>query len=117
MKILIVDDEPAICRPLATLLRGDGHEVDTAVSALDGAQKLRDGAFDMALVDFILGDNASMSGATLAAHAPLGTVVFLMTGYPVPEGSRLNMVAKPITHATLRGLVASVKRMNEDTKP
>jgi len=49
--ILVVDDEPAIVRTLASLLRRRGHEVDTAVHGRLALKKLQTRAYDLLLRD------------------------------------------------------------------
>src|SRR3712207_4148357 len=52
MRILIVDDEPAIRFALADLLATDGHEVAEAEHAPAALALAADRAFDLVLTDF-----------------------------------------------------------------
>jgi len=49
--ILVVDDEPAIVRALASLLRRRGYEVDTAAHGRLALKKLQIRAYDLLLRD------------------------------------------------------------------
>ena len=49
--ILVVDDEPAVVRALAHLLRRMGHEVDTAADGRLALEKLQTRAYDLILSD------------------------------------------------------------------
>lgn len=49
--LLVVDDEPAIVRALAHLLRRAGHEVDTAANGRLALDKLQTRTYDLILSD------------------------------------------------------------------
>jgi PAS domain S-box-containing protein len=61
-KILVVDDEPHICRALDRLLTNKGHLVDTTPSPLAALKMLRDKRYDLILLDLRMPD---MSGIEL----------------------------------------------------
>ncbi|MEE8353621.1 MAG: ATP-binding protein [Dehalococcoidales bacterium] len=50
-RILVVDDEPHICRALDRLLTREGHRVDTAGSARTALRKLTRAEYDLILLD------------------------------------------------------------------
>ncbi len=50
-RILVIDDEPHICRALDRLLSREGHRVDTAGSARTALQKLSRADYDLILLD------------------------------------------------------------------
>jgi PAS domain S-box-containing protein len=64
LRILAVDDEPAITRALSRLLRPMGHVVTTAESAEQALERLDVDAFDVIVSD--LGMGAGMNGWELA---------------------------------------------------
>jgi CheY-like chemotaxis protein len=61
-RILVVDDEPHICRALDRLLTDKGHQVDTTPSPLKALEMLRDTRYDLILLDLRMPD---MSGIEL----------------------------------------------------
>jgi nitrogen-specific signal transduction histidine kinase/CheY-like chemotaxis protein len=61
-RILVVDDEPHICRALDRLLTNKGHLVDTTPSPLTALEMLRDKRYDLILLDLRMPD---MSGIEL----------------------------------------------------
>ncbi len=61
-KILVVDDEPHICRALDRLLTDKGHHVETTSSPLQALEMLRDKRYDLILLDLRMPD---MSGIEL----------------------------------------------------
>ncbi|MFN4178979.1 MAG: response regulator transcription factor, partial [Armatimonadota bacterium] len=61
LRVLIVDDEEstvAICKFALQRLR---MEVDTALTATEALSKVRQEAFDLAVVDWILPDGSGMA--------------------------------------------------------
>jgi len=55
LKVLVVDDDPDICRFLQAVLGAEGHQCDTFLCASDAEQHLHSHRVDLALVDVYLG--------------------------------------------------------------
>lgn len=51
-RILVVDDEPDICNSVADILNEFGYGADTACDGSEALSKIRDRAYDVALLDF-----------------------------------------------------------------
>lgn len=80
--ILVIDDEMVICELLDTLLKDQGFKVTTALSAEEGIQKFKEGAFDLVMTDLKLPDFDGIKVLeAIKSHDP-DTVVIVMTGYP-----------------------------------
>ena len=54
MKILLVDDEPALTQPLSRLLTREGYVVDVAMDGLVGGQLAATGGYDLLILDWML---------------------------------------------------------------
>lgn len=54
MKVLIVEDEPNLCRTLAKALREEGYAVDTAGAGDDGLRMAFDYDYDVVVLDVML---------------------------------------------------------------
>ena len=54
MKILLVDDEPALTQPLSRLLTREGYVVDVAIDGLVGGQLAATGGYDLLILDWML---------------------------------------------------------------
>jgi DNA-binding NtrC family response regulator len=81
-QILIVDDEPMICRILQDLLEDEGYKVSVCNDAGTANKKLDNEQFDLAMLDVFLSSNAD--GLKLAKHIHTNhndVPVILMTGY------------------------------------
>jgi DNA-binding response OmpR family regulator len=68
-KILVIDDEPVVCDVLVEYL-GElpDTEVHCARSGVEGAEKLQNERFDLALIDCLLPEISGLKLATLAAN-------------------------------------------------
>ncbi len=81
-KILIVDDDTYILRSFSQVLTKRGFEVETAETGKQALQKLKQGSFDVALIDVCLPD---MEGPDLLENAKKElekTVKIMLTGHP-----------------------------------
>jgi DNA-binding response OmpR family regulator len=80
-RILVVDDEAVICHILGTLLRRQGYEVWTAADGAEAYAQLRQGAFELLLIDLKL--PGGVSGQEIAqsarAYQP-DAAVLILTG-------------------------------------
>ena len=113
-RILIAEDEEALCAMCARALTGAGHDVKTAYDGGDALDLLKreDGRFDLLLTDIRM---PIMDGIALALTAardyPMLTIL-LMTGY-ADQRERAHgldaiihdVISKPFSVATLRGAV------------
>ncbi|MBI4379672.1 MAG: response regulator [candidate division NC10 bacterium] len=83
VRILLVDDEEAIRRLLARRLTRRGYAVTTATDGSQALAMLEQGAFDLAILDYMM---PGMNGLELAAQCRLrypDLKVLILTGSPV----------------------------------
>jgi signal transduction histidine kinase/CheY-like chemotaxis protein len=116
LRILAVDDEPALGRLLARLLEMDGHAVTVAQSAEEALERLAGAPFDLVLSD--VGMGAGMNGWELAArvraaHPDLPFVLATGWGAAIEQEEARRqgiqaVIAKPYRLEDLRRLIASV---------
>lgn len=106
MDLLIVDDDPANCEALAAYLTGLGHHVRVASSAADAM--LNGGAFDVALVDYDLGEGPNGLDVIqdLRGYAPFARYALVTATRPADYAARaraMNVIAlrKPVAPADL----------------
>jgi CheY-like chemotaxis protein len=116
LRILAVDDEPALTRMVAFMLEPDGHTVVTASSGEEALARLAAEPFDLVLSD--VGMGAGMNGWDLAAriherHPGLPFALATGWGAQIEPGeagaARVTaVIAKPYRLDDLRRLVASL---------
>jgi two-component system, NtrC family, response regulator HydG len=107
-RILVVDDDPDICRNMSDILTDLGYQVDTAQSGPSALELVRRRPYDIALLDLKM---PGMDGLTLyreikKEHA--GTVSLLVTAFAGPATAEealaagaWKVVAKPVDFAKL----------------
>ena len=120
-RILIAEDEEALCAMCARALTGVGHQVTTASDggeALDVLQRER-GAFDLLLTDIRMPMMDGIALALASARDFPGLTILLMTGYADQRerASGLDaiihdVIAKPFSLATLRSAVDEALAVN-----
>ena len=60
-RVLVIDDERAIRQTLAQVLADEGYEVETAADGVEGLDRLRRDAFDLAFLDVWLEDKDGLA--------------------------------------------------------
>lgn len=81
-RILIVDDDKAICKTLSAILQSEGYETVTATTAKEALEKAKSSRFNLALLDIRLPDlNGTELLAQLQKISP-DTIEIMVTGYP-----------------------------------
>jgi len=84
LRLLVVDDEPTVCRMLDTFLRKRNALVVTTSTVATARQAVGSGVpFDAMIVDKNLPDGSGLDLLREFTAAGLGVIV--MTGYPTPE--------------------------------
>jgi len=115
-RILIVDDEPQIVMLLRTSLERSGYEVEEAFSGADAHQRMKEGAYDLMLLDFFLPD--TIGGAEFCkkvrSESKQLLPIIIITGFSsrdpesfISEGAS-DVIFKPIHHDDL---VEKVQRL------
>ncbi len=113
-RILIAEDEEALCAMCARALSGAGHEVKTACDGSDALDLLQseNGHFDLLLTDIRMPIMDGIALSLAAARDYPELTILLMTGY-ADQRERAHgldaiihdVIAKPFTLAGLRGAV------------
>lgn len=80
-RILVVDDDSQVREMLAEMLRRVGHDLATAATGRDGLEALRDGPFDIVILDMIMPDmNGVDTIRLIRSEHPTVAVVALSGG-------------------------------------
>jgi putative two-component system response regulator len=96
--ILVIDDDDAICRLIASLLAPEGYKVESAASAEEGLEKVAAAPPDLVLVDMHLPARSGFDVITemrSRAHTRL-TPVVMITGDASPSG-KLRAIESGVT--------------------
>jgi CheY-like chemotaxis protein len=115
LRILVVEDEPATLRLMARLLRGLGHEVETAGTIASGLGAIEAGRFDLIVSDIGLPDGSGLELMRRAVALRGALPGIALTGYGMEEDIRRSREAgftthltKPIDFAKLEAMIRKV---------
>jgi DNA-binding NtrC family response regulator len=81
-RILVVDDENAMCLYISMILSRDGYEVEIANNAAQALQKFDADIFDAVLTDFIMDPTNGEDLAKLIKQRRPKQPVVMVTGFP-----------------------------------
>ena len=87
MRILIVDDEDVLQDVLTSLLRAEGYETVSARSGEQALSLLRQGDFDLVLLDLMLPGMSGQEVLKQIRQEDSGQVVVMITAYSSVEGA------------------------------
>jgi two-component system NtrC family response regulator len=119
-RILVVDDEPTVCRAIKLLLQFDGHSVQTVPGGEAALALLNQDVFDLIITDFSM---EGMKGDQLAAIIKQrwpGQPVIMATAFAADLDSSGQssdgvdcVLSKPFSLTELRAAIASVMSRND----
>ena len=121
-RILVVDDEPTVCKSIRQVLVRDDCDVDMALSGEEALSKGAGLPYDVIIVDLMMpGLNGMDLLQQLKARYP-ETRVIMVTGYPTMRNTlqamqlgAMDFLPKPFLPTTLRNLVAKALEAGEET--
>ena len=120
-RILLVDDDPAVCESLADALRHSGHEVDRAATTAEALASAERNRPDLVVADLRLGDEDGMEVIDRLRERLGDVPAVFITGYgdaqSLSEASRrhpVEMLNKPIDLERLRNAIRAALDRDRD---
>jgi CheY-like chemotaxis protein len=114
-RILVVDDEPSVCRSLKMLLEHDGHAVQTVDGGEAALALFEPGRFDLVITDYSMPDMKGDELAMLIRQREPDQAIIMASGLAGEQNDlgRLTVkvdavLNKPFSLAELREAVALV---------
>lgn len=108
-KILIVDDEPDICRALEFLLKRENYDVITVNSGEDAVARIKEDSFDIVITDLKMGKMDGMAVLEKAKELSPETAVIMMTAFASIESAidamkkgAVDYIVKPFLNEEIR---------------
>ena len=121
-RILLVDDELAILLTLRAILEMNGFEVETAASAKEAEQKLKNGVFEMVITDMRMEtETAGYDVIRAARQQSYDPATALLTAYPSlgneweTKGAQ-SLLVKPVNTEELLRQLESLLITHQDHK-
>lgn len=112
-RILVVDDEPTVCKGIQMMLNHYGHDVHLATNGPAALALLAEGQFDLVITDYLMPE---MKGDQLVAEIKQrqpGQRIIMVTAfaddflaYGKPTGGVNGVLNKPFSLQNLRAAVA-----------
>ncbi|HEY0640071.1 MAG TPA: response regulator transcription factor [Pseudonocardiaceae bacterium] len=120
--VLVVDDDPMISRFVERGLSSAGYTTAVAADATSGLVLARSGAFDLVLLDLVLGDGDGFTVLRELRRQRTGLPVVVMTGHPAHrdvvaclDGGADDYLVKPFRFEELLARVRA--RLRRDDAP
>jgi len=88
-EILIIDDDESVCRLFSRAIIRMGHRPDQALTLEDGLGKIRNGRFDLVLLDVRLPDGNGLEAVPDILKSPEEPEVVIITGQGDPDGAEM----------------------------
>jgi signal transduction histidine kinase/CheY-like chemotaxis protein len=122
LRVLLIEDDLAVCEALADTLRLQHHDVVVAKDGAEGLTRLRSGSFDVVMTDLVMpGISGWEVARTIKARWPTVRVA-LVTATALddsPEELRARgidaVVVKPVGFEELETLIAGLRRPDDPT--
>ena len=112
-RILVVDDEPAICQNCVKILNKAGHDTHYAVNGIDALAMLVDSRFDVVITDLKMSRMGGMELLRRIKENLPETMVIVITGYSTVSSAvevmklgAFDYLPKPFTPDELRSVVS-----------
>jgi two-component system, NtrC family, response regulator len=93
-KILIIDDDPHICKILVQIFKRMGHGVDHSLTLKQGLDKLFSGEWDIVFLDVNLPDGNGLEVIPVIREHPFPPEIIIMTGDSDLDGAELAMKSR-----------------------
>lgn len=120
-KVLIVDDDPAICKLLEKVMRSNELETTVVNSGRDALSVLKTHTFDIILMDVMLGDMEGFEVIKILRNQGISTPVMIVSGrnedYDSLYGLSLgadDYITKPFRPLVLGAKVKALIRRNKN---
>ena len=116
LRILILDDEPIVCKRLKPAFQKMGHEVETFTDSNAALARLREARFDVVVTDLKMEGADGMQILNGAKDSAADTQVIVITGFATLETAKesfhkgaFDFVAKPFKLADILDVVARLE--------
>ena len=82
VRVLVVDDDAAICEFMETFLTKDGYEVDTLSNPMEAADKVKNGGYHLVVLDMMMPGMDGVEALERIRKVDSDVAVVIFTGYP-----------------------------------
>jgi DNA-binding NtrC family response regulator len=111
-QILILDDEPIVCKRLHPALEKAGYEVEAFTSSTEAMERVKTKEFDIVITDLKMEGIDGMTFLSAVKERSPGTEVIVITGFATMETAKesyqkgvFDFVAKPFKLGEIQDVV------------
>lgn len=112
LKVLILDDEPIVCKRLQPSLEKQGFQVDTFTRSFEALQAVQETSYDIIITDLKMEGMDGMRFLQEAKKLHPATEVIVITGFATIETAKesfkkgvFDFIAKPFNLAEIQRVV------------
>ncbi|MDA8408076.1 MAG: response regulator [Deltaproteobacteria bacterium] len=113
LKIMVLDDEPIVCKRLKPALEKQGYEVDTFTQSSDAMEQIKNVEYDVIITDLKMKGIDGMQLLTEAKQRSPKTEVIVITGFATMETAKesfhkgvFDFIAKPFKLSEIQEVVS-----------
>ncbi|MBT9750269.1 response regulator [Desulfovibrio desulfuricans] len=121
LRILVLDDEPIVCKRLKPAFQKSGYEVETFTDSAAALQRMAEAAFDVIITDLKMEGADGFQVLERARELLPQARIVVITGFATLETAKesfrkgaFDFVAKPFK---LSGIIECVRRLEESMTP
>jgi len=116
LRIMVLDDEPIVCKRLKPALEKQGYEVDTFVESSEALEQIKHVTYDIIITDLKMRGVDGMHLLTEAKRRSPDTEVIVITGFATMETAKesfhkgvFDFIAKPFKLSEIQEVVSRVE--------
>ncbi|MCL5124290.1 MAG: response regulator [Deltaproteobacteria bacterium] len=113
LKIMVLDDEPIVCKRLKPALEKQGYEVDSFTQSADAMEQIKKVDYDIIITDLKMKGIDGMQLLTEAKQRSPKTEVIVITGFATMETAKesfhkgvFDFIAKPFKLSEIQEVVS-----------
>lgn len=113
LKVLVLDDEPIVCKRLKPALEKQGYHVDAFIQSSAAMEKIKETTYDIIITDLKMKGIDGMQFLEEAKRRAPSTEVIVITGFATMETAKesfhkgvFDFIAKPFKLSELQEVVA-----------
>jgi len=117
LRIMVLDDEPIVCKRLKPVFEKMGHEVETYTDSGRALARLQEAAFDIVITDLKMEGADGIQVLAGALEARAATRVIIITGFATQETASesrrkgaIEFIAKPFKISDIAACVQRIEK-------